>query len=113
MLRPKCAHRRLPWQRITSTQAGSENPAYLNFGNTISLATAMTSLESAHMLVAYQDFSGSVRIADLNLFNPSGTAKADFVTLDEFVTDIVVLNNVSLTGLAANTSATAGIHLVT
>ncbi len=56
--------------------------------------------DSAHMLVAYQDLSGSTRIADLAIANPTAGPLSSSLVLDEHASDIVQVTGVPLLSAA-------------
>ena len=66
----------------------------------------LTTHESAHWLIGWQDTAGSTHIADLSLINPSGvvnaTSTAGVFAADVHVSDIATLTGVSLTSLTAH-----------
>jgi hypothetical protein len=76
----------------------------------VHFAGALAPANSAHMLVAYNDGSGSTHIADMDLFNPFGIGLSDTNTLAVHVSDMVQLTGVSFASFSAN--ANASVHFV-
>ena len=85
----------------TAIASALENNTY-----DIALTTALNNNNSAHMIIAYQDFNGNTHISDLALIANAGT------TTQIDLMDIHVSDMVQLTGVTLNTLAAANIQFV-